>query len=85
MRACPTPGSGGMGGSCLPARRARPGADRDVIIKMIPSARIGFIGRFTDETRIAALLSHGNIVTIFESGCWQGRFFMVMEYVDGQT
>jgi len=79
-------GSGGMGEILLARQKGAAGADRNVIIKMILphlAQDPEFIGRFTDETRIAALLSHGNIVTIFESGCWQGRFFMVMEYVDG--
>lgn len=79
-------GSGGMGEILLARQRGAAGSDRNVIIKMILphlAQDPEFIGRFTDETRIAALLSHGNIVTIFESGCWQGRFFMVMEYVDG--
>lgn len=78
--------TGGMGEILLARQKGVAGSRRNVIIKMILphlAQDPEFVGRFTDETRIAASLSHGNIVQIFESGSWQGRFYMVMEHVDG--
>lgn len=78
--------TGGMGEILLARQKGVAGSERTVIIKMILAHLAGdseFVDRFTDESRIAASLSHGNIVQVFESGCWEGRFYMVMEHVDG--
>jgi eukaryotic-like serine/threonine-protein kinase len=44
-----------------------------------------FRARFTREGRLAAGLSHPNIVTVFDAGEAEGRPYIVMEYVDGAT
>ena len=41
--------------------------------------------RFARESRLAARLSHPNVVTVFDAGEDAGRPFIVMEYVDGET
>jgi serine/threonine-protein kinase len=44
-----------------------------------------FIRRFEHEAQIAAKLSHNNIVNAIDAGEAGGRFFFVMEYVEGPT
>lgn len=44
-----------------------------------------FIQRFEREAQIAAKLSHNNIVNAIDAGEAGGRFFFVMEYVEGPT
>ena len=42
--------------------------------------------RFRHEAKVTALLKHPNIVTVFDYGCtFNGRLFIVMEWVGGQS
>jgi serine/threonine-protein kinase len=45
----------------------------------------GFRARFAREGRIAARLSHPNVVQVFDVGQEAGRPFIVMEYVAGES
>jgi len=42
-----------------------------------------FIGMFLDEARLSAVLSHSNVVQVFDIGVGDDTYFIVMEYVDG--
>jgi serine/threonine-protein kinase len=44
-----------------------------------------FVERFRREAQAAARLTHGNIVAIHDWGEEFGTYFIVMEYVDGQS
>jgi eukaryotic-like serine/threonine-protein kinase len=62
--------------------------DRPVAIKVLAdnlAADEGFRKRFLREARLAARLAHRNIVQIYDSGEADGRPFIVMEYVEGET
>jgi serine/threonine-protein kinase len=44
-----------------------------------------FIKRFEREAKIAAKLSHNNVVNAIDAGEIDGHFYFVMEYVEGPT
>jgi serine/threonine protein kinase len=77
-------GRGGMGEVYL-ARD--PLIDRLVAIKLIGGEREGDAERrrLVREARAAGRLHHPNIVTVFEAGEHEGRSFIAMEYVPGET
>jgi serine/threonine protein kinase len=60
--------------------------DRQVAVKLLRenySRDPLFLGRFRQEARAAANLSHPNIVTVHDFGLDGGHIFIVMEYVPG--
>jgi len=62
--------------------------DRVVAIKVLAghlAADDAFRRRFVQEARLAARLCHPNVVQVFDAGDDDGRPFLVMEYVDGET
>lgn len=76
-------GRGGMG-AVFKARQQS--LDRVVALKVLPSAwnaSGSFRERFEREAKALASLNHPNIVTIYEFGERNGRFFFTMEFVDG--
>lgn len=78
-------GRGGMGIVYL-ARDVR--LDRDVAIKVLPNhlaQNAEARDRFVREARMAASLSHPNIVPIHRVGEAGGFVFFVMSYVEGET
>ena len=62
--------------------------DRPVAVKVLfpeLSADPSFVERFRREAQAAANLSHPNIVSIYDWGQGEHTYFIVMEYIDGQT
>src|SRR5271165_5396544 len=43
------------------------------------------VDRFQREARVGAQLQHENLVRIYDFGQANGRFFLVMEYIEGKT
>lgn len=43
------------------------------------------LARFRNEARLAGVLNHPNIVTIFDAGEADGLFYIAMEYIEGET
>ena len=61
---------------------------REVAIKVLHPALAGdagFVDRFRREARAAAGLGHPNIVNVHDWGAVDGIYFMVMEFVRGQS
>jgi serine/threonine protein kinase len=61
---------------------------RPVAVKVLAdnlAADEGLRRRFVQEARLAARLSHPNIVQVYDAGETNGRPFLVMEYVPGRT
>ena len=78
-------GRGAMG-AVYKARQAS--LDRLVALKVLEadiSADERFIQRFTREARAAAAVSHPNIIEVFAVGQEQGRQYIAMEFVDGES
>lgn len=78
-------GRGGMG---LVYRGYDHLLDRQVAIKVLAPHLVwepGFVERFLREARSAARLKHASIVTIFDVGEQDNRYYIVMEFLEGQT
>jgi len=75
-------GSGGMG----EVYRARDTLlDRVVAIKLLPAGEHAGQKALEKEARAVAGLSHPNIGTLHDLGEHEGRLFLVMEFIEGET
>ncbi|MES1209859.1 MAG: serine/threonine-protein kinase [Pseudomonadota bacterium] len=77
---------GGMAEIFLATQLGRDGFQKPVILKRIHStiyADPQFRNMFIDEAHISMSLSHSNIVQVLDLGASAGRYFLVLELVDG--
>ena len=73
-------------GRCYRARDTRLG--RDVAIKTLPAGLAADperLRRFEIEAKAASLLSHPNIVSVYDIGTTDGQPYIVSELLDGET
>jgi eukaryotic-like serine/threonine-protein kinase len=79
---------GGMAEVYLAQLEGAAGFTKLVVIKQVlPTLTTDrdFVGLFLDEGRLAAFLSHPNIAQTFDLGSVDGRYYLAMEYVPGET
>ncbi len=79
-------GAGGMADALLAMLQGTMGFQKPVVIKRM-HASLGrdshFVKMFLDEARLAARLSHANVVGTSEVGECDGHYFIAMEYLEG--
>jgi serine/threonine protein kinase len=78
---------GGMAEIFLAKRVGADGFERNVVIKRMLAHLSGlpeFVDMFRDEARLAAKLSHPNIVQIQDLGFTDGCYYICMEYLPGE-
>ena len=78
----------GVGGMAVVYRAYDVIDDRTVAIKILKDEFIGndeFIRRFKNESKAIAVLSHDNIVKVYDVSFGDKIQYIVMEYIDGIT
>jgi eukaryotic-like serine/threonine-protein kinase len=83
-----TLGQGGMGCLYLARSEGPGGFERLAALKMIHehlSREPAFVEMFLEEARIAARIHHPNVVTVYEIGQHDARYFIAMDYIHGET
>jgi serine/threonine protein kinase/formylglycine-generating enzyme required for sulfatase activity len=78
----------GAGGMAVVFRGRQLSLNRHVAIKILPKEfaknRL-FVERFESEAAVLASLNHANIVSVIDRGREAETYFIVMEYVEGET
>ncbi len=78
----------GQGGIAEIYRAKQPSLNRDVAIKILSKSLSDdpeIVKRFDRESLVIAHLNHPNIVHVIDKGMAGGRYYFVMEYVDGTS
>ncbi len=78
----------GQGGMATVYKAYHASLDRYVAIKALHPAFMedpNFLARFQREARVVAKLEHANIVPIYDYAEHQGRPYLVMKFIEGQT
>ena len=78
----------GEGAMAIVYRATQTSLERPVALKVLPrelSRDKGYVDRFFNEARAAAMLSHSNIVQIYDAGvAARDICYLAMEYVEGE-
>ncbi|HSN28464.1 MAG TPA: serine/threonine-protein kinase, partial [Kofleriaceae bacterium] len=80
-------GQGGMAEVQLALQRGPAGFEKLVVVKLVHDAlatQKAFVDMLLDEARVAALVKHPNVVDIYDLGQANGRYFIAMEYLEGE-
>jgi tRNA A-37 threonylcarbamoyl transferase component Bud32 len=78
----------GRGGMAEVYKAYQPNLDRYVAVKMMHaflSDEKEFLARFEREAKVVATLRHPNIVQVYDFDVEGGVYYMVMEYITGET
>ena len=81
-------GEGGMSDIYAATMRGAKGFERLLVVKRLKrelSANPAAVEQFIDEARLGSLMSHPNIVQIYDFGEADDGYFMAMEYVAGRN
>ncbi|HEY0993712.1 MAG TPA: serine/threonine-protein kinase, partial [Kofleriaceae bacterium] len=71
----------------LALQRGPAGFEKLVVVKLIHenlASQKPFVDMLLDEARVAALVKHPNVVDIYDLGEAFGRYFIAMEYLEGE-
>ncbi len=77
---------GGMAEIFLATQHGAEGFERPVVLKRILATLLTepqFRNMMVDEAHVAMSLNHSNIAQVLDLGEWKGRYFLVLEFVDG--
>jgi len=80
-------GKGGMAEVHLAMQRGPGGFEKLVVIKLIHDHMANkpeFVEMLLDEGRLAGMIKHPNVIDIYDLGEAEGRYFVAMEYLDGE-
>jgi serine/threonine-protein kinase len=80
-------GRGGMSEVYLAVAQGLGGFNKLLVVKVLRADLAEdpeFLTMFLDEARLAARLSHRNVVQCFEVGAADGHYYIAMEYLEGQ-
>jgi serine/threonine-protein kinase len=78
---------GGMAKIHIAKHRTPGGLEKLLVVKsLLPelATDAAAVQMFLEEAKLAARLSHPNVVQIFDLGCVQGTYFIAMEYIHGE-
>ena len=71
----------------LALQRGPAGFEKLVVVKLVHdnlATQKAFVDMLLDEARLAALVKHPNVVDIYDLGQADGRYFIAMEYLEGE-
>jgi len=71
----------------LALQRGPAGFEKLVVVKLVHqnlATQKAFVDMLLDEARVAALVKHPNVVDIYDLGEADGRYFIAMEYLEGE-
>lgn len=78
----------GQGGAAEIYKARQNSLNRDVAIKILSSKLSDdpeIVRRFERESMVVAGMNHPNVVHVIDKGCAGGRYYFVMEYIDGTS
>jgi eukaryotic-like serine/threonine-protein kinase len=79
---------GGMATVYLARMTGKAGFERNVAVKVLHrhlASDPEFVAMFLDEARIAARVSHSNVVDVYDIDALEGKLIIVMRYVEGAS